>query len=52
MSEIERLRDQAAHARRLAEGITDMHALASLHAYADELERMASEIERQQRDTP
>ena len=48
MSDIERLRAQAAHARRLAESITDMRALAALHAFADEVERKAAEIEHQQ----
>jgi hypothetical protein len=48
LSDVERFRAQAAHARRLAGELTDTHARAALHAYADELELKASEIGRQQ----
>jgi hypothetical protein len=44
-SDSERLRDQAAHARTLAMGITDTHARAALNAYAEELERQAAELD-------
>ena len=46
MSEVERLRGKAAHARRLAEEIADAHARAALRAFADELESKATELER------
>lgn len=48
VSEIDRLRSQAAHARRLAGYTTDAHAKEALEAFAGEFERKALDLERQQ----
>ncbi|HWE72137.1 MAG TPA: hypothetical protein VG328_03190 [Stellaceae bacterium] len=65
MSEAQRLRDKAFHAREVALALTDKHACAALEALADEFEAQATELERReqgargeqnkpasQRDTP
>lgn len=46
MSEAQKLRDKAAHARQLAWALTDAHARAALEAMASEFERLALELER------
>jgi hypothetical protein len=48
VGEAEKLRDKALHARGLALALTDAHARAALQAMADELERQAVELERQE----
>ena len=45
MSETQRLRDRAAHARDLAWGLSDEHARGALEALATELELQATELE-------
>lgn len=48
MSEIDRLRNQAAHARRLARYTTDAHARDALEGLAGEFERKALDLEHEQ----
>lgn len=48
MSEIDRLRNQATHARRLARYTTDAHARDALEALAGEFERKALDLEHEQ----
>jgi hypothetical protein len=50
VSEGQRLRDKAAHAREMAWALTDRHARAALEALAGELEQQASVLEREERD--
>ena len=47
MSEAQKLRDKAVHARDLAWALTDEHACAALEALAVEFERQATELEAQ-----
>jgi hypothetical protein len=48
VSEIDRLRNHAEHARWLARSITDQRAQEGLEDLADDLDRRAAVIERQQ----
>jgi hypothetical protein len=48
VSETHRLRDKAAHVREVAKALTDRPARAALRDLADDLERQASELEREQ----
>jgi hypothetical protein len=50
VSEAKRLRDEAAHARKLAWGLTDEKAYAALETLAADFERQAFELERQEQD--
>lgn len=45
MSDAQRLRDKAHHARELAVLLSDPHSIGALEAYADELERQADELD-------
>lgn len=45
MSEAQKLREKALHARELAVAMTDAHAIGALRAYAEELERLADELD-------
>ena len=47
MSEAQRLRDKAVHARELAGGLAEKHARAALEALAVEFERQATELDAQ-----
>lgn len=47
MSEAQKLRDKAFHARELALALPDAHARAALEALAAEYEQQALELERQ-----
>jgi hypothetical protein len=51
VSEAQKLRDKATHARGLAAALTDSHARKALEALADELEQQAIELERQDQST-
>jgi hypothetical protein len=50
LSEAQKLRDKAAHARQLAESLTDPHARGALEALAGELDQQANDLEAQERD--
>jgi hypothetical protein len=45
VSEAQKLRDKAAHAREMAAPLTDAHACAALQALALELEQQALDLE-------
>ena len=45
VSEAQKLRDKAAHAREMAAPLTDAHACAALQALASELEQQALDLE-------
>jgi hypothetical protein len=49
LSEAQKLRDKAAHARRLAASLTDRQACGALETLAGELDQQASDLERQAR---
>jgi len=48
VSEAQRLREKAAHAREMAGPLTDAHAHAALQSLASELEQQALDLERQE----
>lgn len=50
MTSVEKLRAQAAKARRLAAGLTDQSAREALLAYADEAEAHADAVEARDAD--
>jgi hypothetical protein len=50
VSEKQRLRDKAAHTRDIAWALTDRPARAALEALADDLERQASVLEREEHE--
>jgi hypothetical protein len=51
VSEAQKLRDKAFHARDLARALTDKYACAALETLAAEFETQAIELERQNRAT-